>query len=461
MAILLAALLLLSSPLFALEEGRPRYVNKHGYAEDIVDSLLLDNEFFTTRQRLAKFEDGFFFLRETGDKTGTTDFTSSFDIPGNELRLWSKDRGRKLTLSDYSKGGLAPLTSELFLETDLCQLYLGQANQLLETEEGLYQKQELRPIEITKKEGGTYNVRMNFKANKGAKNLSWGLYSTKALLNLNDKEHQNLYQNYDLQNRAILAYEGYMYYREQLGEDVYYLIPSPYLVTNFYKGRETRLGNILGHVLLKLAAKNINEEGFFPVGPKSEWLQADYGIGPSYFDNRWNADLAIAMMKSLDRQYDYEIKGSYGLLINYFKKHIEKNSMETPNGGLLNYDYGMPGVTIATHTSLNHQLNLINMLFEAYQKEKKPEYLDYVRKLIRGLEYIGSGWIKEDGSLHYAYLTNGSLGYADYDLLTYNDALITRGYMERLGELKSDALVKIMERKLQWIENNGFGHLYE
>lgn len=450
-----------SGPIYAMEDGLERYVNANGYAEDIAESILSDNELFRTRQRVAPFRSGFFYLRETTDKTGGSEFVSSFDIEGKTLTVWAKDKDKKLLKLDYSKGGTAPTSSELLIETDVCQLYLGQANQLFDIGDGLYKRQDLLPIEISKKDENSYNIKLRFRANKGAKNLSWGLYSTKKLLHMDLESAKTLFQTTDLQNRAILGFDGYMYYREDRKDEAFYLMPSPYLVTNFYKNEDTSLSKVLGHVLLKLAAKNINEAGYFPIVPRSEWLFSDYGMGGSYFDNRWNADLALAMMKGLKKQYDPELKQAYKALLAYFITHIKENSQETPNGGLLNYDYGLPGESIATHTSLNHQLNLINMLFEAALSENNYDYLDYAKKLIKGLEYIGMGWVKEDGALHYAYMVDGSLGMQDYDLLTYNDALITRSYMDRIEGVKSDVLVKIMSRKLDWIKNQGLGHIYE
>lgn len=441
-------------------EGRERpATDNRVYVDEISEGVLSDNEFFLTRQKTAKFRSGFFFLNETRDKTGSRDYTTSFDIEGSHLTVHYKI-DKKLLSMDLSQGGKAPLSSELYIETESSHLYLGQANQLVDADEGVFRKLAPLTIEITKKEGGYYNIKLRYAANKDARNLSWGLCSDRPLLDLDSPTIRAQYENYDLQNRALLGYEGYMYFLEGR-ENEYFLIPSPYLVTNFYKNEETLLGNVLGHILLKLAAKNINEDGYFPVVPISEWLYRDYGIEGYYFDNRWNADLALALMKNMKKQYNTETRRAYLSLLKHFIAHINEHSLHTPNDGLLNYDYSVEGRNIKTHTSLNHQLNLINMLFEAASMEKDPVYLEYAKKLILGIDYIGSGWVKEDGSLHYAYLTDGTLDYQDYDLLTYNDALITRGYMDRLDGIRSEALDKIMEKKLGWIRDKGYGHLYE
>lgn len=449
------------SPLEALGVEEERFLAENEHIAEIPEAALGDSAVFSSKQRLAKFDSGYFFLRETLDKTGTIDFMSSFDIPGNRLEINYRDVDKKLLKTDLTKGGKAPVSSELYIETDLCHLYLGQANQLVDLGEGLYQKQAVLPIEIIQNKNNTYTIKLRYQANQHAKNISWGLYSNKRLLDFESPTMRYLFQNYDLQQNAILGYQGYMYSFENRKDNTYFLIPAPYLASSFVKSGGSKMGDIMGQILLKMAAENINEQGYFPVIPRSRWLSEDYGIEGSYFDNRWNADLAITMMRSVKKQFDPELREAYKTLLSYFANHIRTNSLTTANGGLLNYDYGLPGQSIPTHISLNHQLNLINMLFEAALMENDMSYLDDAKQLIKGIEYIGTGWVKEDGALHYAYLLDGSLGLKDYDLLTYNDALITRGFMNRIEGTKSDVLAKIMERKLEWIRNNGFGHIYD
>lgn len=451
----------LSAPhLHGISVEEERFKNENEHVEKISETVLSDNELFLTNQKLATFETGYFFLRETTDKTGRLNFISSFDIPGSKLLIRYRDKDKKLIAKDLSKGGLAPTVSELYVETDACHMYLGQANQLIELGEGLYRKEPAQPIIITKKTDNSYNIKLTFNANHGAKNISWGLISRERLLNFKSEVMRFLYQGYDLQQRAILGYDGYMYLFEKREGDVYFLIPSPYLASSFVKSGGSKLGDIFGQILLKLAAENINAEGYIPVIPMSNWLSQDYGIQGGYFDNRWNADLAITMMTSVRKQNDEELKAAYQKILKYYLKHIDNNSFAADNGGLLNYDYGMSNEKIKTHISLNHQLNLINMLYEAYLQEKDDVYLNYAEKLLKGVEFIGMGWVMEDGELHYALMPDGSLGLKDYDLLTYNDALLTRKYMMRIYGQSSTVLEEIINKKFEWIKNKGYAHLY-
>lgn len=430
---------------------------------DFSEMVLFDNELFSAVQKISSFKNGHFFVKEITDKTGTTPHVTSFFIPGEYLRVKYVDSAKNVVQHDYSNGGTLPLNSILMIETGKINVFLSQPIQFIEKKDKeLLERQTEFCYISAKKEGNYYRLFFHYPAKKGVKNVQWALTSEKPLLDFNIPEQSESFKKIDLTNKGLLSYDGYIFEFHASKPPLrdYFLIPSPYLGRSFVSNGKSRLYDIMGQVLLKLAAENINNEGFFPVKPKSDWLYKDYGITAPYFDNRWNADLAITMMECAERWDDKQLKYAYQKLLDFFCDHVSDRSYNTKNGGYLNYDYASPGKSIRTHMALNHQLAVIGMFYKAYNLTGNDTYRFYADRLLRGIEAIGDKWAMPSGDLHYALLPNGNLGLKDYPTLTYNDMFSVQNLIENTEGKGSKILAELMEKKKSWMDKNGYKGKY-
>jgi len=85
----------------------------------------------------------------------------------------------------------------------------------------------------------------------------------------------------------------------------------------------------------------------------------------------------------------------------------------------------------------------------------RPELEEMADRMLLGIEDTCEGWIKDDGNLHYCYMDGGVFGKEDYAYLTYNDLFIMQKELAAMGRERNEALDRLMEAKLSWMQANG------
>ena len=106
-----------------------------------------------------------------------------------------------------------------------------------------------------------------------------------------------------------------------------------------------------------------------------------------------------------------------------------------------------------TSSSLNHQLAIVNGLFEMYNKTKNTQYKDVALNYLNTIINIGENWIKEDNDLWYEIKPDGTMSGTDYKTLTLEDLLTTQEYLIEIKGEKDEMLDKLINSKVKYLNS--------
>ncbi|MDO4733519.1 MAG: hypothetical protein Q4B50_08430, partial [Bacillota bacterium] len=119
------------------------------------------------------------------------------------------------------------------------------------------------------------------------------------------------------------------------------------------------------------------------------------------------------------------------------------------------WDYDHHSGCLPNHSSLNHQIAEILVLYHLFDLTGYQGYEELAAKMLRGILAVGEDWILEDQNLAYAYLPDGSMGLQDYPYLTYNDLFDLRQTLDARYGSHDPLLDKLMSAKMHWMQRNG------
>lgn len=398
--------------------------------------------------------------------TGREKTLYSRTVPGGKVRWYDASAGQwreeALSVGDYEDSML-----ELDLGTDgdllvyLPKAYRQQKNGVLEycpEENGFLRVEkdgEQWLLQVMASDGG--NCIMDFAVVEGgAPLLDW--------------IHPNcgdLWKNYIMEDpgKGVWCFDGYYWpcpdNYEPSGDNMLYCCPAAYLVKSFaYAASVHRAAEVLAVAMLDTMALRQNSQGYWETTPRSQWLQASYGIDAEFYDTRFNADLI-----EIYGHY-YAAFGGDTLLqtmqryADFFVQYAEQTHFETENGGWFVPDYFHWQPHAKPHCSLNHQLAHCIELYRLSDLLSKPSLTELADRMLRAVEDTQSHWIRADGDLHYAVFPDGSFDLPDYPYLTYNDMLEMQQVLQQHGKMPSEALTALMATKKVWMDRNsvtGYG----
>lgn len=401
---------------------------------------------------------GNFFLRRIVSNE-TSPYWTSFEIPGESGTLSYFDTKNQLIQVPLVEGNL-PQDRILFLSTDQYHYIVGQPYTYRHLAKGTVEAVSTLPVQVEKDQDG-WIVSFRYNLSSGVHGILWGAGSQNELVNLKDKDQLIMWSNYDLDKSARLLYEGYHYKSPTsyypTTANSYWSIPSDYFTNSLIRSGLSPASELIGQSMLMVAHRNINEEGFLPTLPRSNWLYNDYGIESGFFDTRFNADTIETNAKAYTKFGNEKFLEVAKQLSDYYLEHGKNNHHLVNNPiigeGWLVEDYGhLDGKK--NHTSLNHQLQAIYSFLLLYEVEENPEYLDFAEKMLNAIKITRDKWIMPNGNLEYAYMSNGSMGLVDYPYLTYNDLLNVQEALVRVkGESDSDLDI-LIDTKKQWLDRN-------
>lgn len=190
----------------------------------------------------------------------------------------------------------------------------------------------------------------------------------------------------------------------------------------------------------------------------STWLKKDYNTKAHYFDTRHNYTISIyieEINKYLKNKTLSEWENAYDDFMVFTYKL--KNGTNIYNEGKLALDYYSNHTgELKTHSSLNHQLAIINSLYNAYIKTKNKEYKKVADEYLNTIIAIGDKWIKEDKDLWYEIKNDGSFSGTDYKTLTLEDLLYTQDLLTKIYGKKNTQLDKFIYSKMEYLHSNGY-----
>ena len=284
------------------------------------------------------------------------------------------------------------------------------------------------------------------------------VYSTEDIMNWDTNEVDEEWLQFTMDGDNRWTYTGYYrispetYY--PTGPNVYYRCQACYLGDSFANANPRyRVMDDMLFCIIDTMARQQNEMGFFPSTSRSEWLYEDYNIDEYYYDTRFNSDLIEIFIKCYE---EYMNNTSYLAMEKYADFYMDfanKYAWDDGKGGLFVPDYWEEGGSIETvHTSLNHQLAEMSVLYKMSDILNRPELSKLADKMLLGIENAGLKWVRPDYDLHYCIYPDYTFGRDDYPNLTYNDMFEMQALSTDRGQKRSEVMDNIMHYKLIWMQ---------
>ncbi len=263
---------------------------------------------------------------------------------------------------------------------------------------------------------------------------------------------------YRLDKHCIIP-DGYYYQMNPRSvpykESYFFLQGAIYIANTHLDTIDSKFSQLMTAKLIDDTAKKLNDEGYYPIPYRSEWLKADYNIEKGYFDTRWNLDYAYICLRMYEKFEDEKYLELADKVLSYYKKYANQNAIKIPykEDACLVMDYGAEYYIGMTHSSLNHHLmGLKALMYEDLLKEK-PVNTEFIKKMLNGVEATCNSWIKKNGDLEYAIFVNGTYGLKDYPDLTLNDLRDCQALHEKLYKSKNASLETLIASKQAWYDN--------
>lgn len=433
---------------------------KATFAANLNEDFIKINDFSHYKQQNYNYNgNGYFFVRKI-ESSQSFRYTTGFYLAGNSGTLTYYDDNKKL-ISLPLRDGLLPKDRILFLSTDKHQLILGQGYTYKSLGNGTVDSLSSLPISV-KNVGGRYLINYSYDLTSSDFGILWGLGSDQSLVDLSDPTVNMTWRNYDVDKNARILYEGYHYKSPSnylpSTNNSYWNIPSSYIANSLIKNGGSLASDLWGNGLLHIESKNINQEGFLPTLPRSQWLYNDYNIPAGFFDTRFNADTIETNIIAWRKFQEPLYRENYLRLANYYINHVDKNhytlfDSKSVEGWLVD-DYYYPG-SEPTLVALNHQLQAIHVFYMLYESEKDIKYLNIADKMLNGIKATRDMWIMADGNLIYAYMPDGSMGLPDYPYLTYNDLMDVQNDLLRIKGMNDPDIEVLINTKKSWMDREG------
>lgn len=281
------------------------------------------------------------------------------------------------------------------------------------------------------------------------------------MLDTQNEAVMNLWKTYTHNNDGRWCFDGYYFPSADsyVPADGLFRCVAAYGVRSMvHQSKGTPCANDLAVAMLDTMTLQQTEDGFFPTTSQSMWLSNDYGIGPGFYDTRFNSDLMMIFLKWIPQYGGFE--APLNRYLDFYLAYAERCHTETQNGGWLVWDYESPDGR-PVHSSLNHQLAEMQVLYQYSDLFGRPELAELADRMLVAIEDTETQWIMEDSNLHYAHLADGSFGKPDYPYLTYNDLYDMQKTLTSRTGARNEALDRLMEAKLAWMQANGVTGYHE
>ncbi len=286
--------------------------------------------------------------------------------------------------------------------------------------------------------------------------------SKKRLIDWTDPGAGPRWANYNLTGDNRWCFNGYYYLSPSsyypYGNNYYYSLPAAHIMGKMLKNPNEPASRVIGLMMLDTMQTQQNGLGFIPSKYGSTWLLDEFGIGPGFYDTRFNTDFWLACVNAMENfgadKWMPAAEKYADFFIDFAEKHHHKVSSGNREGWLVE-DYWSPYGGKSTHTSLNHQASEASLLYRLAKLMKNEDYAVFADKMVAGIELTENKWIMPDGNLYYSYYPDGTMRDGDYPDLTYNDLIgLNRLYSERHGK-ESEAISHLCKSKYGWMLKNG------
>ena len=198
-----------------------------------------------------------------------------------------------------------------------------------------------------------------------------------------------------------------------------------------------------------------NSFGYWATDPGSEWLQSDYGIGPGFYDTRFNTEMLEIYLKAAHKFGGNLFEDAVDRYLAFYTQYADTNHIATENGGWLIRITG-----IRTHMKRRIPRSTIRSpnVWRCITRQSfwiGGRAFCACRPDLLAIEDTGSQWVMPDHNLYYSIRPDGTYAAGDYPYLTYNDLLHLRGISDRQRTGRNGNADLSDGGKLQWMTANG------
>ncbi|WP_127576379.1 hypothetical protein [Paenibacillus barengoltzii] len=231
-----------------------------------------------------------------------------------------------------------------------------------------------------------------------------------------------------------------------------------------YKDKEDRFFyDLMYNAIIQFFGYRPSHRGLFLTNYTSTWLKKDYNIRAPYIDTRLNETLSLAIQDYL-KFIDFPDLKNFHLnyadfLVVYSNSgqllFVAEDAYFFPDYFALNNDAKI------THSSLNHQLGILNYLLDKAKFTINEKYLIVAKSLIKAIERTCESWIKENNDLYYKiYLDeSNNLAYSetDYVYVTLIDLFILQSNILEFFGRKNKSINKLILSKMKYLDSQCYG----
>ena len=433
----------------------------------IFNNSNIENENLIFQNKSEIFENGdtYNINRITFNESQPDPSTHSLQIKGDDIviRYIDPETLLPVTTNDISNIKHTTLMISTDIESCLISVPAVYSSDTSFNTMSILREKEI-PLSIQKHEN-SYIINISFPQETDIICEYWYLYSQNGMEYFTDSLTFDDFLFHDLSQNIRWTFDGYYFQTPHNyapgGEGVLYKHPSGLAGASLSKYGKSQFSKNFGFLMLENAISYQNNQGFWPTGPKSEWLSTDFNIGAGFYDTRFNSDIALSLMEMYIKTNDETFLNPVIDYLDFYIDFVKDNSYITKNGGIFVADYGHTIPHEKTHVSLNHHITEIRVLLNAYLITNDQSYLDLANKMILAVEDTKNQWILPNGNLKYElYYTKSSNIMQDYLYLTYNDLFIIQNLLADSFDGRNQTFDYLMDSKRGWlIKNNAHDYL--
>lgn len=396
--------------------------------------------------------------------SGNDIITFEVELKGENAVIYYLDEESKTFISTSELGDM-PLQT-LYIKTDNEEMIINPCY-IYETAEKnclIAMDEYVLPINISETESGIICT-LSYPNIQGYEGHHYYLISSEVLIdNMDDEDVQSQWAVHLSNIAQRFCYDGYYYESPTTylpyAENMFWRNPAAYTPSKFVNTGTTRAEESLGYAMINIVSNNASENGTFLTDPQSTALLRDnYGMNAGFYDTRFNTEINKTMLNLYVKTGDTKFLDASLKMLDFFVEFANNHNYTFTDGdieGILVEDYyHEDGDYTKVHSSLNHQIAEINTLYLAYSIIGDIEYLSLAGKMLNAVSLTRDLWLKDDGSLEYAYMPDGTMGLHDYPYLTYNDLFQCKEWRENLGLLPNEAVEYLLINKKAQMDRDG------
>ena len=235
------------------------------------------------------------------------------------------------------------------------------------------------------------------------------------------------------------------------------------MIAFYERTKERFFEDFIMNAIIQAYLYQSHSNGMFHTAYTSTWLKKDTGITAPYIDTRLN-ETFILMLRDFQKLAPYPIdldplRGYADFLYEKYEKGVQVYKADGIDAVFFP-DYFKEGVTTLTHTSLNHQLGIAQLVLKANEKYKDQRYLKLFEAMLKFVEITGMSWRKGNGDLFYCVRqkADGELEFYDNDYVyvTLIDLLLIQNACINMNYEPNSILGELIESKIAYLKTTEY-----